>query len=521
MRKSDLNRVKQAARHAPVALETRRALGRTAVLLALAFLLAAAAVLASVAAEAQTNAAPQDLLLLNRFGKSIRVSTNDVAPSLHPPAPVGLGHQIPSPAKGAAMSKEVRQRIVQSKTDREWFPSTPPVLMPYLAGLDDFGNTALQEGALSPREPQSMLAQKAKYALSEVGLRYGFWQSLTMVSMSDVASGSSALQYYTATFVGKWAVTEVTNAGRAGWLSTEANLQLGLSKDSRTQSPQGNLGTIANPLGTVFGPDGGWISELAWQQSLAHGKVVVVAGLVDQSNYLDANNYANNSQGQFLNGALVNSGVLPIPYNNLGLNLQWQPTEAWYAMLGMGANNQLPGNSPFANVSADNWSYLFEFGLTPEDVLGLGPGNYRLQPFVATLNGVTQEGIGLNVGQQLGKASPFAWFGRFGVGGSRVTRDGAATQVATGFAMEAPLKHAGVLPRLSNDYLGAGFIWSRPSAVMQPVAHTDEYGFEATYVLQLTPLASIQPDVQVLWNPANNPEADHNIIFQLQLNLTW
>jgi carbohydrate-selective porin OprB len=342
-----------------------------------------------------------------------------------------------------------------------------------------------------------------------------------MVSMTDVAAGSSALQYYTAAFVGKWAITEVTNAGRAGWLSTEANVQLGLSPASRSQTPQGNLGTIINPSGTVFGPNGAWLSELAWQQSLVDGKVVMVAGLVDQANYLDANNYANNSHGQFLNMALVNSTVLPIPYNNMGFNLQWQPGEWWYVIFGSGANNQLPGDSPFSELSFKNWSYLLEFGLTPTNVFGLGSGNYRLQPFVATVDGVTQAGIGLNVDQQLGQNSPFGWFGRFGIGGPAVTLDGAAVQIASGFAMEAPLKHLGLVPKLSNDYLGAGFIWSQPSNAMQPAAHSNEYGFETTYVLQLTPMATIQPDLQVIWNPADNANANHNIIFQLQLNLTW
>lgn len=513
--------MKPAANDSTVDANRGRAIARIPRLPLLASGLATAAVLAFTAAGAQTNTGPNEMLLIDRFGNPVHVPTNEVPASLQPPASVGLGQQIPSPAKGASMPEETRQRILQSKTGREWFPTTPPVLMPYLGGLDDFGNTAVQEGALIPVEPQSLLAQKAKYALSDLGLRYSLWQSFTMVSMTDVASGSSALQDHTATFVGKWAVTEVTNAGRAGWLSTEANLQLGLSPASRTQTPQGNLGTIVNPQATVFGPNGGWISELAWQQALADGKVVLVGGLVDQSNYIDANNYANNSQGQFLNSALVNSMVLPFPFNNLGLNLQWQPSELWYAMFGSGANNQLPGNSPFANVSFNNWSYLFEFGLTPTNVFGLGPGNYRLQPFVATVNGVTQEGIGLNVGQQLGQESPFAWFGRFGIGGSQVTLDGAAAQIATGFAMQAPLKHLGLVPKLSNDYLGAGFIWSQPSKFMQPAAHSNEYGFETTYVLQLTPLASIQPDLQVIWNPADNANADHNIIFQLQLNLTW
>src|SRR6185369_15922351 len=111
---------------------------------------------------------------------------------------------------------------------------------------------------------------------------------------------------------------------------------------------------------------------------------VLVAGQVDQSNYIDANTYANNSQGQFLNSAFVNSSVLPFSFNNLGLNLQYQPGERWYLLFGTGANNQAPGHSPFDNLSFKNWSYLFEFGLTPADVMGLGPGVYRLQPFVAS-----------------------------------------------------------------------------------------------------------------------------------------
>ena len=487
----------------------------------LAFVCMVAVVRGACATETGTNETSKPLLLLDSFGKLVRVPTNAVDPSLHPPAAVGLEHQIPTAPKGTPQSEEVRQRIQQSKTGREWFPSTPPIMMPYPANLDEYGNTAIQPGPVFSIEPLSQSAQAGKYALSEVGLRYSFYQSITAVSMTDVASGASALQYYTATFFGKLAITEVTNAGRAGWLSTEVNVQLGLSPSSRAQTPQGNLGTIVNPQATVFGPNGIWMSELAWQQSLMDGKLVVLAGQVDQSNYLDANTYANNSQGQLLNSAFVNSSVLPFSFNNLGLNLQYQPSQNWYMMFGTGALTPGPGYSPFENLSFDNWSYLFEFGLTPKDVLGLGPGVYRFQPFVATVGGLTQVGVGLNVQQQLGPNSPFAWFGRFGVGGTQVTLDGASAQAATGLALQAPLAHAGLFPKLSNDNLSVGCIWSRASAAMQPVEHSDEYGFEATYVLQLMPLASIQPDLQVIWNPANNLNADHNIIFQLQLNLTW
>jgi porin len=476
------------------------------------------------AAEPAVPEPPDRLLLPDRFGGVVPTSTNEVTPSLHPPASVGLGGQIPATTKGAPMPEEVRQRIVDSKAGQEavsWFPATPSVLMPYLGNLDEFGNTAFQPGALLPRDPPGELVQGAKYWLSGLGLRYNLYQSFTWLSLTDVAAGETTLGYYTATYVGKWAVLESVAGGTGGGLSTEANVQLGLTPASRTELPQANLGTVVNPNGTLFGPNGIWLSELAWQQSLAGGRVVLLAGMVDQSNYVDANSYANNSQGQLLNSAFVNSDVLPFPFNNLGLNLQYQPSAHSYVMLGMGANNQTPGQSPFGHLGFANWSYLLELGFTATNVLGLGPGNYRVQPFLATVDGHTQAGLGFNVGQKLGADSPFAWFGRFGFGGTEVTLDGASAQVATGLAVQAPLKRAGLLPRLSNDYLGLGVVWSRPSAAMQPTAHANEYGLEATYVLQLTPLASIQPDLQVIWNPADNPDTTHNLVFQLQVNLTW
>ena len=145
----------------------------------------------------------------------------------------------------------------------------------------------------------------------------------------------------------------------------------------------------------------------------------------------------------------------------------------------------------------------------------------HLREGLATVDGVTQTGVGLNVQQKLGTNSPFAWFGRFGVGGSQVTLDGAAAQVATGIAMRAPLQYAGLFPKLSSDYAGMGFVWSRPSAVMEPVAHRNEYGLEAMYRLQLTPLTSLQTDLQFIWNPAGNAAAERNTVFQLQLNCIW
>lgn len=87
--------------------------------------------------------------------------------------------------------------------------------------------------------------------------------------------------------------------------------------------------------------------------------------------------------------------------------------------------------------------------------------------------------------------------------------------------MHAPLKHAGLVPKLSNDLLGVGFVWSQPAATTKTIYHENEYAFESFYTLQLTPTLRLQPDLQLVWNAAHNPDAGPAAVFQLQLPLTW
>jgi hypothetical protein len=62
--------------------------------------------------------------------------------------------------------------------------------------------------------------------------------------------------------------------------------------------------------------------------------MVALAGAINQGNYIDANAYANSGRGQFINSALINSMVLPLPAYGYGVNLQWQPSNDWYTLLG-------------------------------------------------------------------------------------------------------------------------------------------------------------------------------------------
>ena len=212
--------------------------------------------------------------------------------------------------------------------------------------------------------------------------------------------------------------------------------------------------------------------------------------------------------------------VLPLPQFNFAVNLQWQPADEWYAILGATAGNATAGETPWTDFSWETWSVVSEFGFAPADFLGLGEGVYRIQPFLARAGGPTQGGVGFNFQQQLGHESRFAAFGRFGVGGSQASA-GASTQVGTGLVVKAPFQGFDVLKDLTNDLAGVGFVWSQPSATTRTVYHRNEYVAETFFTFQLSPMSRFEPDLQLVWNPVFNAEPGPYVVVQAQFLLSW
>lgn len=44
---------------------------------------------------------------------------------------------------------------------------------------------------------------------------------------------------------------------------------------------------------------------------------------------------------------------------------------------------------------------------------------------------------------------------------------------------------------------------------------------ETPYAAQLTPLMKLPPDLQVVWNPAFDPDPGPATVFQIQLLIAW
>jgi carbohydrate-selective porin OprB len=408
------------------------------------------------------------------------------------------------------------------------FPVELRPLRPYLQLANRFGTRALKPGALIGSDPVSDAAQAIKSELARVGLRYSFDQAIVLSSMSDRTQGDSVIGAYAHDFFGNWTIFEGDEfGGTCGWVTAKTVGAIGLGVDLDEQNVRSNIGALVSPNNNYHSVNFAF-EEVAWAQSFVDGEFVVMVGQVNQTNYLDINRYANSSHGQFMNAALVNSMVLPAPGNNLGVNVQWQPADGLYLMFGMGPNNQGLGDNPWRDVSADNVSYVGELGVVVPDVCGLGPGTYRVQPFIATFDGDVGGGVAFNVEQQLGAESPLGFFTRVGFGDD-VTGSvpGAVkTQVSAGLALLSPFvqrEDRDYFSRANNDFAGIGFAWTQPVEVTGATGqfHEDEYALELTCAIQLTPTTTIQPDLQFVWDPINNPDGGPATVFQIQLNIAW
>ena len=399
------------------------------------------------------------------------------------------------------------------------FPGKQPKMAPYLATVNLYGDQCLQSGALVSGDPLSAAAQAVKTELAKVGITYAIWQSYDFVAMSGTLPGKDdVLNYYSFNSYLMWNVFQSEDlTGTSGWITVGASAGAGLGADATEQNAWTNLGLIGYPVGTEYGQQA-FLYQLAWQQSFLDGTFVATVGFMDPEVYMDLNTYSNNQYNQLLNYEFINPSTVPWSFNALGVVLQWQPVDWFYAMFGSLANNTISGQSPFTGLSSDDWTNTFELGLIVPDALGLGRAVYRVLPYWGSYQGESGSGVMLNVEQQLGKDNPCGVFVRTGYtgGGLGGVQNGEAN-AAFGLVFDGPSESP--LLRTEQAYFAAGAYWLRaadPAAV-----NRDEYGVELTYVLQLTETLTLQPDLQFVLDPAYNADEDVQTIFMMQLNLVW
>ncbi len=309
------------------------------------------------------------------------------------------------------------------------------------------------------------------------------------------------------------------------WIKAELSGSTALDPDTRASSLDDAFGSLSSVDCDIFGDDFYYLPEVLLSQGFANGKGVFMAGVINQTNYIDANSYANTTFGQFTAGPFVNNLVLPLGESNFGFLVQWQFNDHWFAQLGGNMMDVEGGENPFKHTNGKSFNLIGEIGWTHEDAFGIGQGTYRLEPFLFHANGENEAGIAVNFEQDLGK-SPFAVFFRAGWSSAESGNPGGAVaQVSGGLIIKKPIELLTGLREADGNYLGLAVAVVKPeSSILEEEGvkpHNRETTFQCLYAYSVTPYFMIQPSFMVTKNPAMRTDTDIATGFSLQGILTF
>jgi len=267
------------------------------------------------------------------------------------------------------------------------------------------------------------------------------------------------------------------------------------------------LGFDAGYLGipAVLFSDIGWaLVDLNWQQYLNDGRTGVIVGRYDPNDYLDVLGYGN-PWTAFQNLAILFNTSIALPDASIGFGAGHWFTDQWYGLATINDANGVVSEIDFFEGGAEFYSSA-EVGWTLSR-----KDRYTHNVHFTGWHADNRDDAGVpeSWGFTTGMNWTFdnTWMPFFRAGWS----DG-----------EAPLMNAtatlGVLHYRADrsDLIGFAVNWGNPA----DDALEDQYTGELFYRLQLSQNLAITPHVQLLIDPALNPDEDHLWIGGIRIRLT-
>lgn len=275
---------------------------------------------------------------------------------------------------------------------------------------------------------------------------------------------------------------------------------IGSPKDADLSRDVGSLLDVNGSLES----DAFYAPELYWAHSVGdHFRYSL--GLIDSGWRYDFNAMANSEQTHFLSAALVNSPTIPFPDSSLAADVLWRFNDSISVHAGLYQTNcGTDSPSCFDDLNDDDWLAPVEV-VFDTNVAGWGPGTYRLMAFASRAVDKRGHGFSLSVDQQIGRVTPFA---RISVADREITE--VRRFFSVGLGISAPLGRRW-------DMIGLGVARGEPS---DPQKRTETL-IEAYWRLQLGPYVALSPDVQLVLDPANDPDADLAAVVGIRLQLDF
>ena len=224
----------------------------------------------------------------------------------------------------------------------------------------------------------------------------------------------------------------------------------------------------------------------------------------------DGTTYNSNQQENFINWTFAQNASSTYPTAGVGAYLQASPND-WVFTLGAQDATNITGESiSTSNLDEKHYTTFASVAYNPT-IAGLGGGQYSIlyynQPWVEK-QPQTTNGWSLNAMQNLGEK--WAIFGRInGVDGEMATID---TSYMLGVVLNNPWNRND----LDQWGLAAGLNHINEDAVGAPLEHKYETVLESYVAYGISSFMTITPDVQVYFNPAENPKSDNAFVFSLR-----
>ncbi len=306
-------------------------------------------------------------------------------------------------------------------------------------------------------------------------------------------------------FFGSWTLFG-RDSGNTGTFTYKVESRHRLGTEIAPQSLGSELGYVgltAQPFN-----DAGWLlTNFYWQQRLFGGRLSIIAGMVDTTDYVDI--YAlTNPWTQFSNLSFGLSPTIPGPNQGLGAAFGAMATDHIYIIAGIADTNGDP-TDPFNNFDTffDDHEYF-----THAEIGWVSSFEKRyLDNIHLTL---------WHVDERKKLAVPDGWGMAFS--GSWYFNDRLLPFLRAGYSdTKASLLEGNVSAGLgyfreeSSDLLGVGIGWGKP----HDDSLSDQYTAELFYRFQLAQNLAVTPDIQFLIDPANNPDHDFITVFGIRARL--
>ena len=340
----------------------------------------------------------------------------------------------------------------------------------------------------------------------DLNKKYGFSFGLDYSALGQIATASPGEDNAAGgifRFFGNWTVFG-RDSGNTGSIVYKIENRHRLGTDIAPQNLGFELGYLGI-TGTAFSDYGWGLTNLYWKQRLNQGRFSIVAGVVDVTDYLNIYGLIN-PWTSFQNLSFIIDPTIPAPNQGLGAAFGAMATENIYVIGGLADANGDATEFGFDTFFNDReYFYHAEIGWTSsKDRIYLD--NIHLTGWYADEreDAMVPDGWGL--------AFSAAWFfndtwmpflrAGYSDGG------GALLEKSVGAGI-------GYYFNESKDLIGLGVNWGQP-----PDRNlNDQYTAEIYYRFQLTQNLAITPDVQLVINPALNPDESTIWIFGLRARL--